>query len=258
MASLMDDDEAQGVMVMQASEIMASAAAAGVTEENGQDAMVPDFPPLTAAEQGLGSKEYRRIRCPPHRLTPLRADWNMIMQPCVEHLMLQIRYNPKMRAVELKTSEHTADAGSIQKGADFVQAYMLGFEVQDAVALLRLEDLFVDTFEVKDVKTLSGDHLSRAIGRIAGQDGKTRFAIENATRTRIVLADSRIHILGSFQVNITLLRNMVLQRALAYSATMLLYVLEHCVGPECGVRLDSRRAARQGLQQNAHRFQATH
>ncbi|EFJ43180.1 hypothetical protein VOLCADRAFT_37897, partial [Volvox carteri f. nagariensis] len=29
--------------------------------------------------------------------------------------------------------------------------------------------------------------------------GKIKFTIENATRTRIVLADTRIHILGSFQ-----------------------------------------------------------
>lgn len=31
------------------------------------------------------------------------------------------------------------------------------------------------------------------------QNGKTKFTIENATKTRVVLADSRIHILGSFQ-----------------------------------------------------------
>jgi len=169
----------------------------------------PTFAKLSAQASRVGNKaEYRRIRCPAHRYTPLRENWEQLLTPLVEYLKLQVRFNTRTRSVEMKTSRHTLDTSSLQKGADFIGAFMLGFEPQDAVALLRLDDLFIESFQVTDVKMLRGDHLSRAIGRVAGQDGKTRFAIENATRTRIVIADSRIHMLGSYG-NIRLARNAI-------------------------------------------------
>ncbi|KAI7861862.1 pre-rRNA-processing protein PNO1, partial [Spinellus fusiger] len=150
----------------------------------------------------------RRIPIPHHRLSPLKRQWLDIYTPLVQHMDLQVRMNVKTRSVDIRNSRTTTDTSALQKGADFVKAYALGFEIEDAMALLRLDDIFLDTFEIKDVKTLHGDHLARAIGRIAGKDGKTKFTIENASKTRIVLADTKIHILGSFQ-NIKVARDAV-------------------------------------------------
>ncbi|KAG8861968.1 pre-rRNA-processing protein pno1 [Tulasnella sp. 330] len=173
------------------------------------------FAPLDQeAASGKLEGEMRRIPIPPHRMAPLKKEWVNIFTPLTEMLGLQVRMNLLKKAVEMRTSKHTKEVGAIQKGADFVRAFTYGFLIAastlfgDAIALLRLDDLYLDSFEIKDVKSLSGDHLSRAIGRIAGQDGKTRFTIENATRTRVILADTKVHILGSFQ-NIKLAKDAI-------------------------------------------------
>ncbi|KAF7379349.1 hypothetical protein HZH66_014720 [Vespula vulgaris] len=124
--------------------------------------------------------EFRKIPVPAHRYTPLKDNWMKIFTPIVEHLQLQIRFNLKTRNVEIRIAPETADISNLQK----------------------------ETFEVQDVKPLKSDHLSRAIGRLAGKGGRTKFTIENVTKTRIVLADSKIHILGSFQ-NIQLARRAI-------------------------------------------------
>jgi len=154
---------------------------------------------VDAPTRKVARVEVRKISVPNHRYTPLKENWMKIYTPIVENLELQVRFNLKTRNVEIRGTDKTSDPGFLQKAEDFVRAFICGFEVDDALALIRLEDLFLDSFEVQDVKPLKGDHLSRAIGRLAGKGGKTKYTIENSTKTRIVLADSKVHILGAYQ-----------------------------------------------------------
>lgn len=108
----------------------------------------PRFAPSSARTEAV-RVEHRKVPIPPHRMTPLKASWPKIYPPLVEHLKLQCRMNMKSKAVELRTSKATTDNGAIQKGADFVRAFALGFDVDDAIALLRMDDLYIETFEIK-------------------------------------------------------------------------------------------------------------
>lgn len=97
---------------------------------------VPDFAPLSALEMDGGKVQYRLVPVPPHRFSPLKRHWMELYTPIVKHMNLQVRMNQKRRAVEIRTSEFTENAGAIQKAADFLRAFMLGFEIRVGHILL--------------------------------------------------------------------------------------------------------------------------
>ncbi|KAK4041387.1 hypothetical protein C8A01DRAFT_34585 [Parachaetomium inaequale] len=198
-------------------------------DEEGRPRFAPgkDVDPIRRAET-------RKIPIPPNRMSALKSNWSKAnvrsppplhpspptpltspsYPPLVDHCKLQVRMNIKEKRVELRSSKFTTSNDSLQMGADFVSAFAMGFDMDDAIALLRLDSLYIQSFDIKDVRqTLGQDALGRAIGRIAGKDGKTKFAIENATKTRIVLAGSRVHILGAFE-NIGMARESIVSLVL--------------------------------------------
>jgi hypothetical protein len=77
----------------------------------------PVFPKLSAMEAaGGGRVEYRRVRCPPHRYTPLRENWEQILMPLVEYLKLQVRLDDTyvdyvVGIINKKIYTHAKDAG---------------------------------------------------------------------------------------------------------------------------------------------------
>eukprot|EP00760_Papus_ankaliazontas_P002295 PhM_4_TR10930/c0_g1_i1/m.8623/K11884/PNO1, DIM2; RNA-binding protein PNO1 len=145
------------------------------------------------------NRDLRSVKVPHHRFSPIKEKWMNIYTPLVEQCKLEVRMNLKTRSIDIRASKQTPDKSYLQKAEDFVRAVVLGFDVEDAMALLRLDDIYLDGFEVKDVRTLAGDNLSRCIGRMSGTHGRTKYAIENVTRTRIVIADTHLHIMGHVQ-----------------------------------------------------------
>lgn len=45
---------------------------------------------------------------------------------------------------------------NLNRAGDFLKAFMLGFDMNDSVSLLRMDDIYIESFEVKDVKRLQG------------------------------------------------------------------------------------------------------
>lgn len=152
--------------------------------------------------------EFRRVIIPPHRRSYLKANFNQVTGPVITQLKLNIRYNTRNNAVEFMTTPQTVDPQAMTRAVNFITSINAGFEIPDSLSFLRLDDIYLDEFSVSDVKTLDGDNLSRAIGRIAGKNGQIKYAIENATRTRISLTDSRVHIIGT-QNNVRMARRVI-------------------------------------------------
>ena len=88
------------------SRILQSASLAKEQDDDSmEDAQQPTFPQLSAMAARGGKTEYRRVRCPPHRYTPLRENWEQILTPLVEFLKLQASKETKCEHLSNKNAK---------------------------------------------------------------------------------------------------------------------------------------------------------
>lgn len=63
-------------------------------------------------------------------MAPLKQHWLKIYTPLVEHLKLQVRFNPKAKAVEIRSHASTVEVTAVQRAAEYVKAFCCGFSCE--------------------------------------------------------------------------------------------------------------------------------
>ncbi|KAL6120358.1 hypothetical protein NUSPORA_02924 [Nucleospora cyclopteri] len=140
--------------------------------------------------------QVRSIYVPPHRIRRIKQEWMKIYTAVVEIGKLQIRYNLKSKSVDLRTCEHTVDSAYLDRSTAFITAIIEGFKLDDAMAIMRYRDIFIDKFDISEVRKMKSSHLQRAMGRIIGRQGRTKESIENFSKCKFILIDQKIALLG--------------------------------------------------------------
>lgn len=123
--------------------------------------------------------QIRSVSIPTYKFTYFKSNWMQIYTPLVDLFDIQIRFNLVTKTIDLR-SQHTKD---LERCAQFITAILYGFIIEDSARMLKSKDVFIESFRIQDVKKLQNDHLSRAVGRIIGREGKIKRAIETSTNT---------------------------------------------------------------------------
>lgn len=140
---------------------------------------------------------YRSVPVPANKVRLLKQNWLKICTPVVQLGKLHIRFNQRTNHVEFKSHAGTTDLSYLERSMTYTQAVLDGFKPEDAVVIMKYRDAFTETFHIQDIRKLKGGHLTRAIGRVIGRDGRIKDSIEKFSLTKFILNDEKVSLLGT-------------------------------------------------------------
>lgn len=150
----------------------------------------------------------RSIEIPNYKLEKIKRNWIQIYTAIIEYGKLQIRFNPINKTIDVRNCRETVDLGYLDRSLIFISAILEGFKVEDSISILKYKDVFIDKFDINEVRKLRPNHMSRAIGRIIGRNGKIKETIEHFSKCKFLLINQRIVLLGCIE-NIKVARDAI-------------------------------------------------
>ncbi|ELA47456.1 hypothetical protein VCUG_01107 [Vavraia culicis subsp. floridensis] len=136
----------------------------------------------------------RSVNVPIPKIKAFKEHWMEIYTPLVNVVGLQVRMNLRVPCVDLRVEDDNNQL-HLEKGVQFLNAILDGFTPEQAVNLLK-NDTSLIKFHISEIKRLSGDNVSRAMGRIIGREGKVKSAIEHTMGVCMLVKDDEIFLLG--------------------------------------------------------------
>jgi len=142
------------------------------------------------------TKLYERV--PLERLGVLIGPNGSVKKEIMEKTRTRLTVDSTTGTVIIEPATPNTTALELMKARDIVRAIAYGFSPERAFRLLDEDQILI----VLDLKQYVGDkpnHLQRVLGRIIGEEGKTRRIIEEMTGTYISVYDTYVAIIGDYE-----------------------------------------------------------
>jgi ribosomal RNA assembly protein len=135
------------------------------------------------------------VRVPAERLGVIVGRNGRVRKRVQKLTNVKIEVNPE-GIVTITSPEKTEDPVLAWKARDMIRAMARGFSPMRALSLID-EDARLVVISLRDTVGTSRNQLKRVAGRIIGENGRTRRAIEEITETKISIYGHTVSVIGA-------------------------------------------------------------
>lgn len=135
---------------------------------------------------------------PVERVGVLLGKNGKVKKELEERTRTLLSVDPESGNVVIEPAFPETTALELMKAQNVVRALGLGFSPERAFRLLD-EDQIIEVIDVRQYVGDKPNHLRRVIGRIIGEEGKTRRILEELTGTYISVYETYVAIIGDYE-----------------------------------------------------------